>query len=91
MRALTLSSMLLLTACATGDLGLATTGAQEAVQYERLGTLTTQDVSEIGACNAEQVSWCTGSRLRKSCKCLSIREVESRAQRAIDALDFPKN
>lgn len=94
MRALTVMSMLLLSACAAGGRDSATRAdpyPQTPIRYDRLGTITTQDMSDLDACGDNQVNWCNGSRARKSCTCLSIREVERRTEKAIRSLDSRKN
>jgi hypothetical protein len=56
------------------------------IRVERLGTTMFINTSDELTCGDDYVSWCTGSRSRKSCQCLTIHEAEQRARRTLGQL-----
>ena len=47
------------------------------IRFERMGTITTEDMQDRRQCGMNQVSWCSGNN---NCQCLFIHEAENRAR-----------
>jgi len=85
---------LVISGCAT-DTGRPLFGAHgkngNPVRYERLGSITDQDVSTGPQCGSKQVSWCTERRERQNCQCLNVHEAEEKVRRMTAQFRGPGN
>lgn len=69
--------------CAAGVTSLAT-GDQSKngtpMQFERLGALTSEDISASRQCRSTQIKVCTTSDAREDCGCMFFDDVQRRVQ-----------
>ena len=86
MRVLFVLVGLLISGCAT-DFGRTVSGSHTKsggpIRFERLGTLTSEDISTRTRCGAKQVSWCVTSDPRETCQCVFVREAEDKVRQVL--------
>jgi hypothetical protein len=86
MKALFVVVCLLMTGCATGVTSY-TAGDESKngapVRFERLGTMTSEDISASRQCRSTQVKVCTMSDAREDCGCMFIDDVQRRVQSVV--------
>ncbi len=73
----------LISGCATGVTG-ATSGDQSKnagpMRFERLGSITSEDISASRQCRSDMVKVCTTSSGFEDCDCMIVRDAEFRIQ-----------
>ena len=83
MKVLFVSICLLLSGCATGVSSLAS-GDQSKngspMRFERLGSMTSEDISTTRQCPGNKVKVCTTSSSLEDCSCMFVRDAEFRTQ-----------
>ena len=92
MKMLLVFIVLLLAGCATGFTGAAIGASSQSNdpvkngspgQFERLGVLTSKDVSTRRQCGSRQVSVCSTSEPNEPCQCMAVNDAESRLRHAV--------
>ncbi len=53
------------------------------MRFERLGAMTSEDISPRRQCGMRQVSMCTTSDSREVCDCLSVKDAEFRVRQVV--------
>lgn len=83
MKALLIVIFLSMSGCATGIDSLMS-GEQSKnsgpMRFERLGTLTSEDVSAARQCRITQIKVCTTDDAREDCGCMFVDDVQRRVQ-----------
>jgi len=94
MRVLFVLVGLLISGCATDfDRTLAGSHTKSGgpIRFERLGALTSEDISSRTRCGAKQVSWCVTSDPRENCQCIFVRQAEDKVRQVLGQRSGPQN
>lgn len=93
MRVLLVVIGLLISGCAT-DVGRTMSGDQTKnggpIRLERLGTVTSVDITTGPRCRPSQVNWCTLRGGKENCQCLHIRAAEEKVRRMVGQARGPQ-
>jgi len=83
MKALLIVVCLLTSGCATGIASL-TSGEHSKnggpMRFERLGAMTSEDISAVRQCRKTQIKVCTTSGVAEDCGCMFVDDVQRRVQ-----------
>lgn len=86
MRVLMVLTVLLVSGCATGvrsDLSGDQMKNGSPIRFERIGSLTSEDLSEALRCRPNQVNLCSGGYGRDSCRCHFVNDAEVRIRQIV--------
>jgi len=77
---------LLISGCAT-DVGRTMYGGQmkngSPIRFERLGSMTSEDISTGRQCGLDRVSLCTTTSSHESCRCIFAHDAERRIRQVV--------
>ena len=86
MKALIVVVCLLMSGCAT-DVASLISGDQSKngapMRFERLGAMTSEDISASRQCRSTQIKVCTTSGAREDCGCMFVDDVQCRVQSVV--------
>ena len=92
MKVLSVFVFLLLSGCAAGFTSVNTAESLQTsdtvkyaslVQFERLGALTSNDISTRRQCGSRQVRVCSTSDANASCQCMAVNDAETRLRQMV--------